>query len=135
MAARLGSKNRGAIPMDGRRMIPGCPILLAAGANGGQALSDARIQADNGGGDLIHSGNQSQTDRGYDERVLHQILPLFVPNESDQEFLHNDDSLTFSRLYPRLYLRLWPRLYPKVPRRLAARTCARKFSPITTRAA
>jgi hypothetical protein len=39
----------------------------------------------NGGGDLIHSGNQSQTDRGYDERVFHQILALLVPNESDQE--------------------------------------------------
>jgi hypothetical protein len=75
----------------GWRMIPGCPILLAAGANGGQALSDARIQADYGGGDLIHSGNQSQTDRGYNERVFHQILPLFVPNESDQKFLHNDN--------------------------------------------
>jgi hypothetical protein len=71
-------------------MIPGWPALLAAGANGGQALSDTRIQTDYGGGDLIHSGNQSQTDRGYDERVFHQILALLVPNESDQEPFHND---------------------------------------------
>src|SRR5580704_16729333 len=67
-------------------VAPGGSILYSAGANAGQTLRDARIQADDGGGKLVHRRDQSQPDRGYDQRVLHQILALLIPNEPNREF-------------------------------------------------
>src|SRR5580693_7816727 len=45
-------------------------VLGSAGANARQACRDAGVQADNGGGKLIHGGDQGEPHGGHDQRVL-----------------------------------------------------------------
>ena len=35
------------------------------------------------GRELVHGGDQGQPDGGHDQRVLHQVLSLFIANKSD----------------------------------------------------
>jgi hypothetical protein len=88
MAASEGIVNRTIAGIAGRRDVRGGRTLLAVGANGSQALSDALVQADDGSGHLVYGGDERQTDRGDNQGVLHQILALFVANESEQKLLH-----------------------------------------------
>src|ERR1700742_1323105 len=89
MAARLGIANRTTAGIAGRRKVRPGATLLAVGANGSQALSDALVQADDGSGNLVYGGDERQTDRGDNQGVLHQILALFVANKSEQKLLHS----------------------------------------------
>jgi hypothetical protein len=63
------------------------PAILSAGANAGQTLRDARIQTHNRGGELIHRGDESQSDGRHNQGVLDQILAVFVADKPYRELL------------------------------------------------
>src|SRR5580698_10064844 len=63
-------------------------VLGSAGANARQACRDAGIQADDRGGKLIYGSDQSESYGGDDQRVFDQVLPLLVPRQPNEKFLH-----------------------------------------------
>jgi hypothetical protein len=62
--------------------------LLSRRANAGQTLRDARIQAHDSGGKLIHGRNQRESNGCDDQGVFNQILTLFVTDQSKNHLLH-----------------------------------------------
>ena len=56
--------------------------LLSGGADARQITRDARIKADDALAELVHSGDERETHGRNDQRVLDEILTLFVLDEA-----------------------------------------------------
>src|SRR5688572_12209193 len=63
-------------------------VLRRGSADARQVSRDALVKADDASRQLINRGNQSEPNCGNDERVFHEVLPLLIANESDNECFH-----------------------------------------------
>lgn len=68
-------------------------VVLLCGTDRAQALRHALVQANDGLRQLVHGGDERQTDGGDDQRVFHQVLPGFVaPDLLDERLNPNGES-------------------------------------------